>query len=127
MVTDSGVPAVPLPGERITNFDAAGLIVNVCEPDVPPPGVGLTTVTAAVPVAATSDDSIEAVSWVEEIKVVAFGDPFQLTVELGANPVPPSVSVNPVLPAAVEVGVMELRAGLGLFIVKLAGTKVAIV
>jgi hypothetical protein len=65
-------PAVALVGEIElsvgTGFVAA--IVNVTEPDVPPPGVGLKTVTAAVPVAAMSLAGMAAWSWVLLMKVV---------------------------------------------------------
>ena len=52
------------------------LTVNVNALDVPPPGVGLNTVTDEVPVAAMSVAGIAAVNWVEETKVVARADPF---------------------------------------------------
>ena len=54
-----------------------GLIVNVCAFDVPPPGAGFTTVTFAVPVAATFAAGTMAVSCVAELKVVTNGEPFQ--------------------------------------------------
>ena len=41
-------------------------IVKVWEFEVPPPGVELTTVTAAVPAIVMSDERIAAVSWVAE-------------------------------------------------------------
>ena len=44
----------------------AGLIVNVFAEEMPPPGVGLNTVTDAVPEAAISVAGIAAVSWVAE-------------------------------------------------------------
>jgi hypothetical protein len=53
------------------------LIENVCAFDVPPPGAGFTTVTLAVPVAATLAAGTMAVSCVAETKVVTNGEPFQ--------------------------------------------------
>jgi len=44
----------------------AGLMVNALLPETPPPGVGLNTVTYAVPAEVISVDGIAAFSWVEE-------------------------------------------------------------
>ncbi len=44
----------------------AALIVKVWALEVPPPGAGLNTVTAAVPAVAMSEAGIAAVSWAEE-------------------------------------------------------------
>ena len=92
-------------------------IVNVCALDVPPPGLGLTTVTDAVPAVATREAGTVAVSWVEETKVVASAVPFQFTVEVETNLVPFTVKVKSALPAAVQVGLIEVVVGTGLLIV----------
>jgi hypothetical protein len=95
----------------------AGFTVNVCAFDVPPPGTGFTTVTAAVPVAFTSAARIVAVIVVLEIKVVTRGEPFQSTIALETKLEPFTVMVKSELPAKVEVGVMEVVAGMGFIIV----------
>ena len=87
------------------------MIVNVCTFEMPPPGNGLTTVTAAVPVALTSDADIVAVSVELEIKVVERAEPLQFTTEPETKFVPFTVSVKSELPAIVEVGEMEVVVG----------------
>jgi hypothetical protein len=71
--------------------------VNVCGFDVPPgppPPAGVTTVTWAVPLAATSAAGTTAVSCVEETKVVARAEPFQFTFDVEMKFVPFTVRVN---------------------------------
>lgn len=87
------------------------LIVKVCAAEVPPPKVGLNTVTEAVPAVATSVAGIIAVIWVAETKEVALSDPFQRTVEEASKPEPLAVRVNCELPAVVEVGEIEVKTG----------------
>jgi hypothetical protein len=88
--------------------------VNVCELEVPPPGVGFNTVTGLVAAVATSASRIVAVHWVLLAHVVVRGVPFQrTTVTPSTNPVPFTVSVKPPLPAAAVVGVMFESAGAG--------------
>ena len=79
-------------------------IVNVCALDVPPPGLGFTTVIDAVPAVATREAGTVAVSCVEETKLVARGAPFQFTVEVETNLVPFTVKVKSAFPAAIQVG-----------------------
>jgi len=55
----------------------------------------LLTVTMAVPLAETSDARMAAWSTVLETRVVARGEPFQLTTEPDTKPLPRTVSVNP--------------------------------
>jgi hypothetical protein len=57
-------PAVAVAGEMPDTLGAGLFTVNVAAVEVPPPGVGLTTVTAAVPAAATSAARMAAVSCV---------------------------------------------------------------
>jgi hypothetical protein len=64
------------------------MMVKVAELEVPPPGVGLLTVTAAVPAEAISEVRIDAVSCVAETKVVVRFDPFQRTLEVETKPLP---------------------------------------
>ena len=69
-------------------------VVNVCALDVPPPGLGFTTVIDAVPEVATKEAGTVAVSCVEETKLVARDAPFQFTVEVETNLVPFTVKVR---------------------------------
>ena len=92
-------------------------IVNVCALDVPPPGLGFTTVIDAVPAVATRGAGTVAVSCVEETKLVARGAPFQFTVEVETNLVPFTVKVKSAFPAAIQVGLIEVVVGTGLLIV----------
>ena len=62
-------PAVAEEGERVVMEGTglfAGLMVKDLIPERPPPGVGLKTVTEAVPAVAMSVAGIAAVSWVAE-------------------------------------------------------------
>jgi hypothetical protein len=67
--------------------------------EFPPPGV--TTVTAAVVDAETSEARIAAFSCDELTNVVTRGVPFQFTVEAATNPEPLTVNVNPATPDVV--------------------------
>ena len=86
--------------------------------EVPPPGVGLNTVTLAVPATAMSEARIEAVSWVEETYVVVRSAPFQRTTEPETKFVPFTVRVNADPPAIAEEGLRLVVVGTGLLIVK---------
>lgn len=112
----SGLPAGVEVGEREiivgTGFVTA-VIVKVCGLEVPPPGVGFATVTDAVPVAFTSAARIVAVTWVDETNVVVRDVPFQFTTEVFTKFVPFTVSVKSELPAAMEMGEMEVVVGAG--------------
>src|SRR5260370_37491281 len=87
---------------------------NVCAFEVPPAGVALNTVTVAVPVAAMSVAGIAAVSWAEETKVVARGDPFHCTTEPPTKLVPFTVRVKAAPPAVAAAGGMLDTGGTGL-------------
>ena len=93
-------------------------MVNVCALDVPPPGLGFTTVTDAVPAVATREAGTAAVSCVEETNVVVREAPFQRTVEVERKFVPVTVKVNWGPPAVAQVGLIEVVVGSGLLIVK---------
>jgi hypothetical protein len=86
--------------------------------EVPPPGVGLNTVTLAVPAVAMSEALIEALSWAEETYVVVRFDPFQRTTEPETKFVPFTVRVNAVPPAVAEEGLILVVVGTRLLIVK---------
>jgi hypothetical protein len=49
-----------------TGTGLGALIVKVCAPDVPPPGLGLNTVAEAVPAVAISAAVMAAVNWVAD-------------------------------------------------------------
>ena len=82
--------------------------------EVPPPGVGLKTVTLAVPAAAMSAATIEAVSWVEEAYVVVRFVPFHLTTDPEMKLVPLTVNVNAEPPAVADEGLRLVVVGRGL-------------
>src|SRR6266404_2788590 len=87
-------PAPTLVGEIELSVGAGLLIVNVCALEAPPPGVGLKTVTGAVPAVAMSFARIWAWSWVLLTKVVVRLVPFQRTTDVMAKFVPVVVSLN---------------------------------
>lgn len=87
-----------------TGLFAAALIVKVRAPDVPPPGVGLNTVTEAVPAAATSLTGTAAVNCVALPNVVVSATPFHFTAEVLMKFVPVRVSVKAAPPAVAETG-----------------------
>jgi hypothetical protein len=85
--------------------------VKVKEFEVPPPGAGLVTVTAGVPVEAMLAAGMAAVNRVELKKVVAAADPPKFTVEDATKFVPPTKSVKAAQPAAVPFGEIKVIAG----------------
>jgi hypothetical protein len=91
------------------------LIVNVTAFDVPPQGLGFTTVIKAVPGLTIRFAGTLAFSCVEETKQPPPGHasafPFQFTVEVGRKLVPLTVNVNPLSPAMAQVGLSELIEG----------------
>jgi len=89
------------------------VIVNVSAFDVPPPGVGFTTVIAAVPELAMSAAVIAAVNEVALTNVVVRGLPFHCAVEPLMKFVPVNVSVNAAPPAPVNVGEIAVSVGTG--------------
>lgn len=91
--------------------------------EVPPPGVALTTVTVAVPAAATSAMVMAAVSCVALTYVVVRLLPFHCTCDEAMNPLPLTVSENAADPAAVVAGAIEAIAGVGLLTLKIAAAE----
>ena len=81
---------------------------------MPPPGVGLNTVTAAVPDAVMSVDNIAAVNCVEDTYDVVRSVPFQRTTELEMKLLPLTVSVKAGPPAVADEGDRLVIAGTGL-------------
>jgi hypothetical protein len=106
-------PAVAEFGLRLEIVGVGLLIVKRIDPDTPPPGAGLLTVTLAVPAVAMSVAGIVAVSCVALINVVVRGLPFHCTEELLMKFVPFTVSVNAPTPAVATNGLMLVTVGTG--------------
>src|SRR5207247_2103434 len=110
-------PAAALLGESELSVGTGLLIVNVCALEAPPPGVGLKTVTGAVPGVAMSLATICTWSWVPLTNVVDRSLPFQRTTDEAMKFVPVAVRVNPAPPAAALGGEIELSVGAGLLLI----------
>jgi len=93
------------------------VIVKVNPDEVPPPGVGLNTVTVAVPAVAMFAAGTVAVNLVAETYVVVRLVPFHLTTDDEMKLLPFTVKVNAVPPAVAEEGLNEVAAGTGLLTV----------
>src|ERR1019366_9092712 len=106
-------PAVTVCVVGLLAVTLKSVIVNVSEFDVPPPGVGFITVTAAVPAAAMSAAVIAAVNCVALTNVVVRALPFHCATELLMKFVPFNVSVNAAPPAPAEVGASDVSVGTG--------------
>src|SRR5205809_1167862 len=111
-------PAAALLGESELSVGTGLLIVNVWALEAPPPGVGLKTVTGAVPTVAMSPARICAVSCVLLPKVVVLALPFHRTTDEVLKFVPVTVSVKAGPPAVALLGEIELSVGAGLLMVK---------
>jgi hypothetical protein len=82
-------------------------------PDVPPPGDGVTTLTANEPTVARSEAESAARSWVALTNVVVRAAPFQRTTDEATKPLPFTVNVSPALPAVAVAGESVLATGTG--------------
>ena len=89
-------------------------IANSADPELPPPGVGLTTLTVAVPELAMSAAVICACNCVLEEKVATRELPFHWTVDEDKKFSPAIVKVNAAAPAFAEFGLSQTMAGTGL-------------
>jgi hypothetical protein len=89
-------------------------MVKLIALEVPPPGAGLVTVTAGVPVEAKLAAGMAAVNCVELTNVVAGADPPKWTIDAATKFVPLIVSVKAALPATVLFGEMVVMVGVGL-------------
>jgi len=114
------LPATVVDGLIVVIVGDGFVMVKVAVLDVPPPGVGLKTVTFAVPAVATSLAEMAASNRVLETKVVRRSLPFQRTTELVTKFVPVMVSVNPPLPATAVDGLIVVIVGDGFVMVKVA-------
>src|SRR5262245_30901710 len=86
-------------------MEEAGIVIGKNTTlDVPPPGLGLTTVTEAVPAVAMSELKMLAANCELLTNVVARALPFQFTTDPNTKPVPSTVRENPALPGATASG-----------------------
>lgn len=99
--------------DAVVALTLKSVIVNVSAFDVPPPGVGFTTVIAAVPDAAISAAVIAAINCVTLTNVVVRALPFHCATELLIKFVPFNVNVNAAPPAPVDVGEIVVSVGAG--------------
>ena len=123
----AAAPAVTLVGEIDvsvgTGFGALATLKTTAV-EVPPPGVGLITVTLALPAVAMSEARMAAVSCVALTKVVVFALPLNWTTDVETKFVPLTVRVNAAPPAVAPVGDSEVIAGAGLLTVNVAAAEV---
>ena len=117
----NGLPTVAVAVSELV-IEGVSSIGNVTAFDVPPHG--LTTVIETVPGLAMREAATVAVSCVEETNVVVSAAPFQFTIEVETKFVPFTVRVNCGSPAAAQVGLIELMAGVTV-IVNVAAPDVA--
>jgi hypothetical protein len=89
------------------------VIVKLIAAVVPPPGVGVNTVIAAVPPVAMSAAVIAAVNEVALTNVVTRALPFTCATELLTKFVPVNVIVNPLPSAAIKLGEIAVSVGTG--------------
>jgi hypothetical protein len=82
--------------------------------EVPPPGAGLVTITAAMPAEAMAAAGMAAVNCVELTNVVLLAVPPKLTVEAATKFVPLIVSVRAAPPATTLFGEIVVIVGVGL-------------
>ena len=90
------------------------VVVKVVALEVPPPGAGLVTVTAIVPVEAMLAAGMAAVNCVELRNLVAGADPPKLTIEAATKFVPLIVSVKAAPPEVPLFGEIVVIVGMGL-------------
>ena len=93
--------------------------------DVPPPGEGLTTATAADPAETMSLAGIDAVKRVLSMKVVGRLKPFQVTVESEMNFEPVTARMKPGPATLTELGLSPVTIGTGLLILSVKVLVVA--
>jgi hypothetical protein len=114
--TSSGVgpaPATALVGVIVTIAGSGLFTWSATAPDVPPPGVGLATVTAADPPFSSKAAGTTAVRLPDDSYAVATFCPFHCTEELVTNPAPLKAIVVSAAPASTVAGVTEVIEGVG--------------
>jgi len=107
------VPATALLGVRSSSVGAGFSMVKARAAVLPPPGVGLKTVTFAVPPLAMLLAGMAAVNCVLLPNVVVRLAPPQRTTELEMKLVPSTVRVKAAPPAVALMGEMEVSVGTG--------------
>lgn len=116
------LPAITVDGDREVALGTGLLMAKARDgEDVPPPGAGFATVTAAVPVDAMSLAGTVAVSLMALTNVVVSAELFHCTVEVFTKFEPFTVSVKPAPPTMALVGERLAAAGTGLSIVNVNG------
>ena len=118
------LPAVVEVGEMEVSVGAGFFTVKVCAFEVPPPGVGFTTVIESVPPTAISAAGMVALMDEPEINVVTSGVPLKSIVDDALKFVPVTVRTNDDPPAVVDVGEIVLVVGTGLLIVNVCAFEV---
>jgi hypothetical protein len=93
---------------------AGTVMLKVSAFDMPPPGVGLVTVTGTLSAFAIALAGIVAITCVALAKVVVSATPLKLTTELLIKFDPVTVNVNPADPAVALAGFSSVIAGTGL-------------
>src|SRR5262249_39090710 len=119
-------PAVALAGDSepiVGTGLFAALIVNVDALEVPPPGVGLKTVTDRESAVARNAAVIAALTCGALTNAVVRLDPFHFTTDVDRNPVPFTVRLNAAPPAVALVGDNEPIVGTGLFAALIVNVK----
>jgi hypothetical protein len=100
----AGPPTLTAFGETDTTAGAAGGETVKVVVAWPPPGAGFETMSCTFLALASSVGETAVLSCEEPTKVTFRWIPFQARVELGRKFDPLTVSVNPALPAAMELG-----------------------
>ena len=101
----------PFAGVPIITNEATAATVRVCGPDVPPPGLGLLTVICSLPAVTTLAAGTDAVSCVDETKVVVSAVPLRFATDVEMKFDPASVIVVFGEPAATTDGDSEVNDG----------------
>lgn len=125
----TGVGKVPATADVVIVYVAVPPALTVCGPDVlvklksvtlndalfdvPPPGVGLKTVTVVTPPVAMSDAGTAAVNCVALTNIVVSEVVFHFTTEVLTKLVPLTVKVNAAPPVIAEVGEIVATVGTG--------------
>src|SRR5712691_7225924 len=120
----AGPPCSALLGEseESAGTGLTAVMVKATAAEVPPPGVGVNTVTGAVPAVVRSLPGMLVVSWVALTKVVVRMPPFHCTTEAGTKPLPVTVRVKAGPPCSALLGESEERAGTGFTAVMVKAT-----
>jgi hypothetical protein len=102
-----------LDGETVTRIGGSEM-VKFTASEAPPPGAGLVTVTAAVPIEAMAAPGIAATNCVALTNLVVRAAPPKLTIEAATKFVPLTVSVKAAPPASAVFGEIVVIVGIGL-------------